>query len=389
MAYHFSVLEKILLRLGDVNLILNEDKCTFAVRTFTGLGNKITPNKIFIDEKRINTIMGIPRPKSYHDLHSFLGLINQVHDHVRQYADLTECLQKLLKTERQQRLDAISKTNANQKQKETILKKKPSRIQGPIWTEEDIQRFELLRHAIATAPCISFIDTNKLIVITIDASTYGVGNALYQPDFIGQPLTLRNLVTFRSHALKSYQKNYSNSAYKLELWALVQALNDYRDYLWGRSFIVYTDHQALQSLHSNKAVTNRHMNHWVEVIQDYNFSIILIPGITNVLADSLSRVYPHIWGIPTTNSTKGLTMTAEVNSRDVDKTTSSSYELYASKVDWPKPMNRRRRRNAKKALANAAQLADIAEDVALEAENDENLAAQDVVIENIIPEIVE
>jgi hypothetical protein len=297
---------------------LNEDKCTFAVKTFTGLGNKITPNKIFIDEKRINTIMGIPRPKTYHDLHSFLGLINQVHDHVRHYAHLTEGLLRLLKSERQQRLDEINKSAAKLKQKDSLLKKKPSRIHGPIWTDEDVHGFEILRHAIATAPCISFIDTNKLIVITIDASTYGVGSALYQPNYLGQPLTLKNLVTFRSHALKQYQKNYANSAYKLELWALVQALNDYRDYLWGRSFTVYTDHQALQSLHSSKTMTNRHMNHWIEVIQDYNFNIIHIPGVTNVLADSLSRVYPHLWGIPTTNNIKGLVLPTEVAEENMD-----------------------------------------------------------------------
>ena len=40
------------------------------------------------------------------------------------------------------------------------------------------------------------------------------------------------------------------------------------------------------------------MAHWVDVLQDFNFSIVHIPGTTNVLADALSRVYPQIWGIP-------------------------------------------------------------------------------------------
>ena len=115
---------------------------------------------------------------------------------------------------------------------------------------------------------------------------------------LGDALNQKNLVTFRSHALKQYQQHYANSPFKLELWALIQALGDYRDYIWGRSFIVYTDHQALVNINGKKADKNRHVAHWVDVLQDFNFSIVHIPGTTNVLADALSRVYPQIWGIP-------------------------------------------------------------------------------------------
>ena len=87
-------------------------------------------------------------------------------------------------------------------------------------------------------------------MIYIDASTYGVGSALYQPDNLGDALNQKNLVAFKSHALKQYQQHYANSPFKLELWALKQALRDYRDYIWGRSFIVYTDHQALVNINS-------------------------------------------------------------------------------------------------------------------------------------------
>ena len=42
-----------------------------------------------------------------------------------------------------------------------------------------------------------------------------------------------------------------------------------------------------------------HVAHCVDVLQDFNFSIVHIPGTTNVLADALSHFYPQIWGIPT------------------------------------------------------------------------------------------
>jgi hypothetical protein len=322
-----------------VNLILNEDKCTFAVKTFTGLGHKITPGKVYNDSKRIDSIMAIPQPKSFHDLHSFLGLINQVRDHIRHYADLTARLLNLLKQERQNRLAITAGKSTIARAK--LLKQKPSRTFGPEWTDQDVKSFEVLRSAIAHAPCISFIDTGKPIVITMDASTYGVGSALYQPNYLGEPLTAKNLVTFRSHSLKQYQKGYANSAFKLELWALVQSLNDYKDYVWGRSFTVYTDHQALQVL--NHSTTNRHMKHWLDVIQEYNFNIIHIPGVTNVLADALSRVYPHIWGIPETGVLGGLSNAmsgASGSMNGVDQP--NNHTLF--NLDWEYPKKRKNRK---------------------------------------------
>ena len=104
---------------------------------------------------------------------------------------------------------------------------------------------------------------------------------------LGDALNQKNLVTFRSHALKQYQQHYANSPFMLELWALIQALGDYRNYIWGRSFIVYTDHQALVNINSKKADKNRHVAYWVDVLQHFNFSIVHIPGTTNVLADAL------------------------------------------------------------------------------------------------------
>ena len=56
-------------------------------------------------------------------------------------------------------------------------------------------------------------------------------------------------------------------------------------------FTVYTDHKALTYLHTQK-YTNPMMNNWFDTILDYNFDVIHLKGIDNVLPDHLSRLFP-------------------------------------------------------------------------------------------------
>ncbi len=55
-----------------------------------------------------------------------------------------------------------------------------------------------------------------------------------------------------------------------------------------------TDHRALIYLLDN---TNRILANWLQIILDYRFDIIHIPGSSNIAPDQLSRIYAgHVWG---------------------------------------------------------------------------------------------
>ena len=287
---HLDMLDQVINRLAEINLNLNDEKCNFALKTFTGLGHRITPHGVYIDQKRSDSIMEIERPKTYHDLHSFLGLANQVRDHIRYYSMLVKPIQDLLKIEHK-------KPGWNSR-------KKPSKREGPDWTKDALKNFRILRYAIAHAPYITFPDPDKLMILLIDASINGIGVAMYQPNSLDEPLSQKNLVSFRSHALKDFQKNYAGSIYKLELWALVSALQDFEFYLRDRKFIVMTDHAALTHLNVQKSI-NRHLANWCNYIQLFDFSIVHLPGRLNSFADALSRVPPFLWGIPDSACNEG------------------------------------------------------------------------------------
>ena len=58
--------------------------------------------------------------------------------------------------------------------------------------------------------------------------------------------------------------------------------------MYGATFEVYTDHQSLKYLFSQKNL-NMRQRRWMEFLEDYDCTILYQPGKANVVADVLSR----------------------------------------------------------------------------------------------------
>ena len=78
------------------------------------------------------------------------------------------------------------------------------------------------------------------------------------------------------------------AAYERELIGLVQAVKHWRPYLWGREFVVRTDHQSLKYLLDQRLSTIP-QHHWVAKLLGFDFRVEYKPGAANVVADALSR----------------------------------------------------------------------------------------------------
>jgi hypothetical protein len=78
------------------------------------------------------------------------------------------------------------------------------------------------------------------------------------------------------------------AAYERELIGLVQAVRHWRPYLWGRSFVVRTDHYALKFMLDQRLSTVPQYQ-WVSKLFGYDFSVEYRPGRLNTVADALSR----------------------------------------------------------------------------------------------------
>ena len=65
-------------------------------------------------------------------------------------------------------------------------------------------------------------------------------------------------------------------------------LKIWRHYLYGVHCEVFTDHCSLQHIFNQRDL-NLRQRRWLELLKDYDMTILYHPGKANVVADALSR----------------------------------------------------------------------------------------------------
>ena len=121
--------------------------------------------------------------------------------------------------------------------------------------------------------------------IICDASKDGLGAVLQQQSELGwQP------ICFASRFLAEFEQKYSIN--ELELLAVIWAVENFRNYVYGTEFEIVSDHRALLSVlknnRGNKTFSSR-LTRWVDRLLPFQFKIVHAPGRTMGMADYLSR----------------------------------------------------------------------------------------------------
>jgi hypothetical protein len=131
--------------------------------------------------------------------------------------------------------------------------------------------------SIAAPLTIAMSNFTKTFVVECDASSHGFGAVLIQD---GHP------IAFFSHPVAP--RHRARAAYERELIGLVQVVRHWRLYLWGRRFLIKTDHYSLKYLLDQRLATIP-QHHWVGKLLGFDFSVEYKPSTTNAVADVLSR----------------------------------------------------------------------------------------------------
>eukprot|EP00253_Pinus_taeda_P010727 PITA_10727 len=94
------------------------------------------------------------------------------------------------------------------------------------------------------------------------------------------------VIAYESRKLKEHEQKYS--AYDLELTAVIHALKMWRHYLFGRRFLLLTDHHNLTNYFSQPTLNARQAR-WADFLSGFDFDIKHLKGKENRVADALSQ----------------------------------------------------------------------------------------------------
>jgi len=83
--------------INEAGLKLRLEKCTFSERQVKYMGHIISADGIKPDETKLEAIKIIKEPKTTKELKSFLGLISYYRKYIKDCAQITQSLTKLLR----------------------------------------------------------------------------------------------------------------------------------------------------------------------------------------------------------------------------------------------------------------------------------------------------
>ena len=131
------------------------------------------------------------------------------------------------------------------------------------------------------APILAYPDPKKKFILDTDASGVGIGAVLLQ-----EQDGRERVIAYGSWMLTKEERRYCVT--RRELLAMVHFVKQYRHYLYGQSFVIRTDHGALQWLTNFKDLQGQ-LARWLEVLGTYHFEIQHRPGLKQGNAEALSQ----------------------------------------------------------------------------------------------------
>jgi len=252
MEEHAEKLRDICERLEKANFKIQPEKCVFATDTVEYLGHVCTPLGIRPDPKKVRAIEEYPVPRTIRDVRAFIGLAGYYRRHVPNFAGLAKPL--------------------------TTLTKKDVSF---VWTPECQQACGELKKILSTEPLLIYPDFSQPFIVACDSSTKAIGAVLSQErDGKEHP------IAYTSRQLNSAESKYSVT--ELEMLAFLFATKQFRCYLYGRKFTVYTDHRALKWLLNLQDPSSK-LTRWAVKLSECDNVVEHRPDTRMRHADALSR----------------------------------------------------------------------------------------------------
>lgn len=248
---HDNNLRKLMERARENHVVFNFEKTTILKPEIVFFGNIYGHDGVRPDPTKVQAITDLKPPTNVKELQGFLGMCTYLAPYISNLSEKTAHLRILLKQE-------------NEFQ----------------WNSEQDRAFCDIKQDICNAGKLAYFDPNKSTVIKVDASQQALGAALTQD---GKP------IAYASKSLTETESRYANI--ERELLACVFGAERFHTYLYGKKFLIESDHKPLEMISKkNIAAAPARLQRMLLRLQRYDYDISYVPGKEMTLADSLSRL---------------------------------------------------------------------------------------------------
>lgn len=190
-------------------LRLHLKKCNLLQRETKFLGHVVGAKGVGTDPGKVEAVRNWRVPRSVGEVRSSLGLASYYLRFVRDFASIASPLHRL--TDKGQEFG---------------------------WNESCEAAFTQLHEALTTAPILALPEPECRFIVDTDTSDMGLGVVLSQEREEGE-----RVVAYYSRALHRAERNYCVT--RCQLLACITVLHHFRPYLYGRFFLLRTDHASL------------------------------------------------------------------------------------------------------------------------------------------------
>ncbi|CAM1297651.1 Uncharacterised protein r2_g703 [Pycnogonum litorale] len=255
---HLNNLRGLLQRLNENGLRFRKEKCSFAQTSVEYLGHILSKDGIAKGSK-VDAILQMPPPTDVSSLKSFLGSVQFYGKFLTDLATIAEPLYHLTK-------------------KTTTWH----------WGAKEQATFQKLKTVLTSDQLLVHFDQIKPIGIACDASNVGIGAVLFHRFPNGSERPIANV----SKTLTESQRNYSQI--HKEALAIIFGLTKFYHFLYGRRFVLVTDHKPLTAMFGPTKGTpllaaNR-LARWALWLNQFDYDIEYRNTAKHGNADALSRL---------------------------------------------------------------------------------------------------
>jgi hypothetical protein len=156
------------------------------------------------------------------------------------------------------------------------------------WSQECQTAFDDLKRDIAEATTLAHFDPKLPLILATDASNYGLGAVILHRYADGS----ERPIAHASKTLTPAEKNYSQI--EKEALSIIYGVKKFNQYLIGRRFELFTDHQPLLTIFNpTKGIpisTANRLQRWALCLMGYTYIIRYKPTLSHANVDALSRL---------------------------------------------------------------------------------------------------